>query len=224
MAGPMRTTGIASTRILALGVVVVAGCAACSKAGREAPSPPPIAASKPAATPPVDVTAEERPSGTPPAAPPPAGAQEPAPATTAPTAAPAAVAPSSAHDTSLPGAIPPSPLPPGVEPPTGNAEDPLKWLQESEARKADHARRLREAESAVDAGRIGVSTWEKAVLAFKNPLLPRPVLAPEDAQAVGGMGGAERVKWAEDRLAAERAALASALNTLEGLKQNPPLN
>jgi hypothetical protein len=50
------------------------------------------------------------------------------------------------------------------------------------------------------------------------------VLAQDDAAAIAGMDGAQRVAWADAKLAAARAARDDAKKTLEDLKANPPLN
>jgi hypothetical protein len=67
-------------------------------------------------------------------------------------------------------------------------------------------------------------TWEKNVLAFKNPFLARPQLSPEDAQAIAAMNGAERVRWAEGRLSEVSAKRDAAQKALDDVKANPPVN
>ena len=184
----------------------------CHDAPRDAAPAPPITATKPADPEPA--------------------AQVPAPAATpAPKAAPVATAQAkppadAAHpaDTSLPGAIPPSPLPDSDAKPADKPVDPLQWLQDSQARQADYKRRVEEAEAKVGSTDTDAAAWEKNLLAFKNPFLPRPVLAPDDAAAIKGMDGAERVKWAEGKLADARAARDDAKKALDDLKANPPLN
>ena len=187
----------------------VAGLAAlalsgCGGDGREAPAPAPLAASRPAEVPTAAAPVEAPPVATP----------EPA------------VVP----EASLPGAVPPSPSPspspqpdPGAKPPQ-KPPDALQWLQDSEARKADYQRRLVEAEASLAEANTKVDTWERTLLAYKNPFLARPQLSPEDAQAVAGMDGAARVGWADGRVAEVRAARDAAQKALDELKANPPLN
>jgi hypothetical protein len=102
--------------------------------------------------------------------------------------------------------------------------DALQWMRDGEARKTDHARRLQEAQLAADAARKNVSERESILLAFKNAYRPRPQLSSQDAQAVDGMGGAERVHWAEGRLDEANAALAAATKKVEDIKARAPLN
>jgi hypothetical protein len=108
--------------------------------------------------------------------------------------------------------------------PADQPADALRWLRDSQARKADYELRLDEAEIKLAAADTNVAQWERALLAFKNPFLARPQLSPEDAQAIQGMDGAARAKYAEGRLADARAARDAAQKTLDALKANPPLN
>src|SRR5262245_24488943 len=163
-------------------VLVAAVLCGCHEAPRDAAPAPPITAAKPADPEPVKVE------------PAPAPPVKAAPVETA-QAKPPASAPHPA-DTSLPGSIPPSPLPdPSAKPPAKPA-DPLQWLQDSQARQADYKRRLEEADAKVASADTDAAVWEKNLLAFKNPFLARPVLAPDDAATIRGMDGAQRVKWA----------------------------
>ena len=202
---------------LAIALVLAA---ACGRSEREAAAPPPIAAAKPASA------AETAPSPNPATAPTPAPAVTPEPAASSPPPASksAAEPPPYTPGTSLPGAIPPAPLPdPSAKPPEATP-DALTWLRDSQARKADHERRLRETQEAIDAARADVVRWQDVLLAFKNPFRPRPQLSAEEAAAVEGMDGVARVHWAEGRLAGANAALEAATKKLEEIKANPPLN
>ena len=195
----------------------VVGCCACGSDSHEAAAPPPIAASKPDAPKPAET------------APAPAAATPAQPSATVAEAPPKpgpskAATPGSKPDTSLPGAIPPSPLPDPSAKPKDAPVDPLQWLQDSQARKAEYQRALTDAESSVEAATTTIAQWQKTILAFKNPYLPRPQLAPEDAQTIAGMNGIERVKWAEGKLADATAARDAAQKKVDDLKANPPLN
>ena len=153
---------------------------------------------------------------------------EPAAATTEappakPAAGPSAGDPPFTPGTSLPGAIPPSP-PPQPASQAAAPADPAQWLRERETRRADYQKRVAEAEAAAVQADASVATWERNLLAFKNPLLPRPQLGPEDTAAIAGMDGVQRVAWAETKLADARTARDAAKKALEQLKANPPLN
>ena len=201
-------------RFVPLVVAAVAICA-CHDAPRDAAPAPPITAAKPAESEPANAAPTPQPE------PAPAPAQK---AAVNPPAAATATATATPQDTSLPGAIPPSPLPDPNAKPADKPADPLKWLQDSQARQADYKRRLEEAETNVASADTAAAAWEKNVLAFKNPFLPRPVLTPDDAAAIKGMDGVQRVKWAEEKLATARAARDDAKKALDDLKANPPLN
>lgn len=187
--------------LAATSILVLAGCGSSS---HEAPAPPPIAASSVAA----------RPS-----------------TTNGETLAESSPTPADGPDAKVPpdnAELAGSTQPPSTADANAKAAekpvDALQWMRDGEARKTDYARRLQEAQFAVDAAKASVSERESILLAFKNPYRPRPQLTPQDAQAVEGMGGAERVRWAEDRLAAANVALDLATKKLEDVKANPPLN
>jgi hypothetical protein len=97
-------------------------------------------------------------------------------------------------------------------------------MRDKQARDADYKRRLEEAEANLVAADASAAQWEKNLLAFKNPFLPRPKLSPEDAQTIQGLDGAARALWAEGRLADARAKRNAAQKALDDLKANPPLN
>jgi hypothetical protein len=146
-----------------------------------------------------------------------------APATTAAQAAatPAANDPPFTPGTSLPGAIPPSPA---VEVKPDKPADPLVWLQQQETRRADYKKRVAEAEASLQIAEVSVADWQRTILAFKNPFLPRPQLSAEDMQTIEGKDGIFRVNWAEGKLAAATAVRDAARKTLDDLKANPPSN
>ena len=196
---------------------LVAGLAAvaltgCGESAREAPTPPPIAAGKPAENRQPAPTEAALPAAT-------AKAQADAAVITAPPATPSAT-----PEMSLPGSIPPAPLPDPNAKPADKPADALQWLQDGEARRADYQRRLKESEASLAVASASVADWERTVLAFKNPFLPRPKLSPEDAETIAGMDGGARLHWAEGRLAEARTGRDSAQKALDDVKANPPSN
>lgn len=187
-------------------VLCFVGLALCGCGGSGSKAPP-VAASQPTATP----ETAPRPSPTP------VTVAETARA--APTPAPT---PEPTPNTSLPGAIPPQPAIDPNAKPAVKPVDPLQWMQDREARKADYQRRLAEAQAKLDEATTNVAFWERTVLEFHNPLLPRPKLSPEDAAAITDMDGVARVKWGEGKLADARAAQGDAQKTVDDLTANPP--
>jgi hypothetical protein len=199
--------------------LVTASLTGCGHDRQEAAAPPPIAASKPAETEPAPAK---------PAVPAQAAAPAPAETAPAPASAPAkqATAPPPAYTpgTSLPGAIPPSPAPEATPKTEEKPADSIQWMRDKQAREADYKRRVEEAETNLAGADASAAQWERNLLAFKNPFLPRPQLSPEDAQTIQGMDGAGRALWAEGRLADARAKRNAAQKALDDLKANPPLN
>ncbi len=198
---------------------LVAGLAAialtgCGGGAREAPAPPPVAASNSA----------ENPAPTPTAVPSSAATVD-APAVAANTGAPAAK-PVATPDTKPPDTTPPAPAPvadPNAKPADRSA-DALRWMQDGEARRADYQRRLKESDADLANANASVADWERTVLEFKNPFLPRPKLSPEDAQTIAGMDGGARLHWAEGRLDDARKVRDAAQRSFDDVKANPPAN
>ena len=182
----------------------------CGGGSKEAPAPQPAA--------PAETAAAAEPSPSPAVdadAPPVAASNTPPPASPspAPAAAPADTAPP-----------PPAAVPDPNAKPVNKPADALQWMQDGEARRADYQRRLKESEANLAIANASVADWERTVLAFKNPLRPRPQLSPEDAQAIAGMDGGARVHWAEGRLEEARASRDAVQKALGDLKANPPIN
>jgi hypothetical protein len=201
---------------------VVAGLAAfaltgCGSGSSKTPAPQPVAdSSQPAAHADTAPAAEPSPS--------PGAAADASPVVASNTAP--APSPSPATDAAPADAPPPAPAPapdPNAKP-ADKPADALQWLQDSEARKADYQRRLKESEANLAVANAAVADWERTVLEFKNPLLPRPKLSPEDAQTIAGMDGGERLHWAEGRLEDARTARDAAQNAVNDVKASPPTN
>jgi hypothetical protein len=186
----------------------------CGGGSHETPAPPPVAASsQPAAHAEPAPTAEPTPAA---ADAPPVVASNAAPAVSpspVPAAAPAETAPP-----------PPAPAPDPNAKPAGKPADALQWLQDSQARQADYQRRVKESEANLAIANASVADWERTVLEFKNPLLPRPKLSPEDAQTIAGMDGGARLHWAEGRLEEAQTARDAAQKTVNDVKASPPTN
>jgi len=162
-----------------------------------------------------------------------AGAADVAPQTAAPVVTPQPPQPSAdvtpPVETSAPMTAPDAAAPPAEKPavkaaapPADQPVDALKWLQDSEARRADYTRRIAETEADLAVANASVKDWERTVLEFKNPFLARPQLSPEDAQTIKGMDGKARVQWAEGRLDTARTARDAVQKKLDDLKANPP--
>jgi hypothetical protein len=200
---------------------LVAGLAAVALAGcgggaHEAPLPAPVAASTPAEHP--------QPAPAPAAAPAATATTEAAPVAANPTASAAQPSPSpeAAPADAVPPAAAAAAVPDPNAKPAAKPADAMQWMQDGEARRADHQRRLTESEASLTVANASVADWERTVLAFKNPFLPRPKLSSEDAQAVAGMDGGARLHWAEGRLAEARTARDTAQKSFDDLKANPP--
>lgn len=183
-------------------VVVLALAIACSSPSRNAPGSAPTEQEPVASTKP-----ELAPSG--PTAPPPvarAAAKEhiPTPPET-PVRTPDAPATRAAAPT-----------------PSETAPDPLTVMQEAETRRLEYEQSLPRLASERDAAAEVVVRRQKDLLAFKNPYLPRPQLAPDEADEIKGMGGAERAKWAEGRLADAKVVLEAAQKAYDDAKASPP--
>lgn len=79
-------------------------------------------------------------------------------------------------------------------------QDEKEKAQEQQALAADRDKKIADAEARVKA-------LERQVLEFKNPLLPRPQLSKEEAEAQKGMNEAERVTRTQKQLEAARQEL-----------------
>ena len=191
--------------------------ASCGSPTREAPAPPPITASAP--TPSPSSASSEGTSTTPLTER--AAAAERVGASPLPVSPISTPAPQFTPDPSVPptATIPdPASIKPGPTP------DPLRAMQDSQARRYDYERKLARLSSELDNARAEVVRRERDLLAFKNPFLPRPQLPPEEAQTIQGMDGAARAKWAEERLTAAKVALETTQKSYDDAKANPPLN
>jgi len=190
--------------------------AACGGSTREAVAPPPITASAPSPSPSPSVAPSPAEIATP--------ETERAAQTERVTEKSLPVRPIA---TPMPEPSPDAGVPAPAKiatPPPSPTPDPLRVMQDEQARKEDYQRSLTRLQSAMEDARLAVAKRERDLLAFKNPFLPRPVLTPEEMQAINGMDGAARVKWAEDRLAEAHATLDAAQKSYDDTKANPPLN
>lgn len=198
--GTMKWVG--STAI----AVILVLATACSKSGHEAAQdvPPPQ---------PVDDSISQAPPK--PEVPTPASAPEtPAPVTGSdPTPAETQVTPD------------PVPAPPARDPkatPAEAAPDPLKWLQESEARRVEYEQGLAKLATDLETAKASLAGAQKDLLAFRNPYLARPVLTGAQAGEIQGLNGTERVRWAESRVADGIAGVEAAQKAYDDAKANPP--
>ncbi|HVQ35249.1 MAG TPA: hypothetical protein VMT33_04510 [Candidatus Bathyarchaeia archaeon] len=187
---------------------------ACGSPTREAPAPPPITASAPSPSPsaspgPAEIATPETQR---------AAELERVTEKSLPVRPIATPMPEPSGDPNVP---PPATI---ATPPPSASPDPLRAMQDSQARREDYQRRLASLQTALEDARADVAKRQKDLLAFKNPFLPRPVLAPDEAQAISGMDGAARAKWAEEKLAEANAAFEAAQKSYDDAKANPPLN
>ena len=154
--------------------------------------------------------------------------------TPAPLKPPAPVAVASAPSSESAPTPPETPVPPPPAPvtaaagtkasPPEPAPDPVKWMQETEARRVEYEKSLVQLAADRDAAKDVVARAERDLLAFRNPYLARPVLTPGEAAEIQGLNGVDRVKWAEARLAGAIASLESAQKAYDDAKANPPVN
>ncbi len=93
--------------------------------------------------------------------------------------------------------------------PAAAPSDPLKAMEDAEARQADLKLRMTDAERAVAEASARVRELEKRLLAIRNPFLARPQLPPEEAEAWKNLDSEERLKRTEKQLEEARARLAS---------------
>jgi hypothetical protein len=168
-------------------------------------------------------------------------AATPAPVPETPPPAPAPVAASQPAVSQSTETVPPAPMPqpvvgqdpaPSEAAPDGDANaaakppekpvDPLVWLKESEAKKAEYATKIADAEAAVAAADAPIELWQRNLLAFKNPYLAPPKLTEADATAIQGTDGVARVNLAQQRLDEAKAAKDAAQQKLDDLKAHPP--
>ncbi len=149
----------------------------------------------------------------------------PTPAPTVPAPAPSAPPMDEAPTPAETPVPPPSPATTAVAPPVSTpaeTPDPLKLMQEEEARRQEYEKRLVQLAADRDAARGLVARTERDLLALKNPYLARPALTPNESAAIQGLSGADRVKWAEARLADAMESLKSAQSAYDDAKANPP--
>jgi len=155
------------------------------------------------------------------ASPPPVPSKPPAPAAVA-SAPPPDSAPTPPE---TPVTAVPEPAAHAGDPKTPPPEpDPLRVMQDAEARRLDYEQSLVRLAAERDAAAELVARREKDLLALKNPYLARPKLAPDESEEIKGLGGAERVAWAEGRVSDAKAAQVAALKAYDDAKANPPIN
>jgi len=122
------------------------------------------------------------------------------------------------------GATPPSSAtaqpgqPAAARPEDEKPSDPLKAIEDEQAREADRKLRIAEAERAVAEAEARVKELEKRALALRNPFLPRPELPPEEAEAWKGLNNEERLERTEAALEEAKKALEEARARLASLR------
>jgi hypothetical protein len=103
---------------------------------------------------------------------------------------------------------------------TGEAQDPLQWMEEGKAQRSALAAKITSAQERVTAAEARVRELEKRQQAIRNPYLPRPQISSEQAKTWSKMGSAERLKSTEDELAAARKAAEDAKADLQKLRSS----
>lgn len=155
----------------------------------------------------------------------------PSPATSKPPEPVAVVSRLPVNDAPTPSetpvTLPPVPATPATAPnssPPESAPDPVRWMQETEARRVEYEKSLVQLAADRDAAKAVVARAERDLLAFRNPYLARPVLTPDEASEIQGLNGVDRVKWAEARLAGAIASLEFSQKAYDDAKASPPVN
>lgn len=102
------------------------------------------------------------------------------------------------------------------------ARDPLAALDEQRAAAAGRATAIAAAERDLAEKEALVVELDKRLLAVKNPLLPRPQLPPDEAEAWKTLDGVGRMRRVESQLATARADVESARSKLDTLRRGAP--
>jgi multidrug efflux pump subunit AcrA (membrane-fusion protein) len=99
--------------------------------------------------------------------------------------------------------------------------DPVKAVLADEEQRVEREQLIARLAAERDAAAAVVLRREKDLLAFKNPFLPRPQLAADEAAEIKGLGGAARARWADRRVADAKAKLEEAQKAYDAAKANP---
>jgi hypothetical protein len=119
-----------------------------------------------------------------------------------------------------PAARPSDKAPSGSAP---QAADPLKWMQDRQARQAEWSRQVAEAQQAVSDAEARVADLQKRLLATRNPLLARPEIPDDEKEEWAELNGPGRVELTQQQLETARAELAEAQQKLARLQSQKPL-
>ena len=111
---------------------------------------------------------------------------------------------------------------PAVDQAAAGEPSALDQVLEAEANRRDLQQQIEEAKQGVAEARTRVAEAEKRSLATRNPLLPRPEVPPEEAEAWNAADGTARASKADQDLAAAREALAKAEQDLATLQGSAP--
>ncbi len=99
--------------------------------------------------------------------------------------------------------------------------DPLKQMEDEQARVEAQKLQIAEAEQNVANGYARVKELEQRLLEVKNPFLPRPKVPPEQAEEWNAMSVPDRVKRTEQDLAEAKKQLEDANAKLRQLRSGP---
>ena len=114
------------------------------------------------------------------------------------------------------------PANPGQKPAQGQPADPLKWMQDRQAREAEWSRQVAESEQEVRDAEQKVADLEYRLRATRIPFLARPEIPEEEQGEWEGLTAAERAERTQQQLDEARAELAAAQQKLGALRAQKP--
>jgi hypothetical protein len=97
-------------------------------------------------------------------------------------------------------------------------DDPLRAMERQQSAAWERKRQLARAEREVSDAEARVRELEQRVLAIRNPLLPRPQLSPEEAEAWRGLSNPERLEMTQLQLDEVKARLEESRKRRDGLR------
>lgn len=114
-----------------------------------------------------------------------------------------------------------TPANPGDKP-APQASDPLKWMQDRQARQAEWERQVAEAEQEVTDAEQKVTDLEYRLRATRIPFLARPEIPQDEESEWAGLSASERAALTQQQLDTARDELATARQKLSSLRSQRP--